>query len=249
MMKINRITQSILFFLLSAFAFAVFAEDGVTELGLAPQHPHHKLSTMPISQIFTYFIVMLGPIKILAPFVKMSRGMDATSARILAVKGFFFACLAGVAAATLGQNTLAKWDVGLPALLIAAGLVLLLVALRSVLSQYEQPPRVLPPEDNPQPATKMLAISPLAFPTIITPYGIAAFILINAAVPSEQNIEIYKVFLEVMVLNLVAMLFARPIIKYLSTVLTILGAVLGVLQVALAVQMIILAFRMLGALP
>lgn len=248
MMKINRITQSILIFLLSAFAFAVFAEDGVTELGLAPQHPHHKLSTMPISQIFTYFIVMLGPIKILAPFVKISRGMDAPSARMLAVKGFFFACLAGVAAATLGQNTLAKWDVGLPALLIAAGLILLLVALKSVLSQYEQSPRI-PPGDNPQPATKMLAVSPLAFPTIITPYGIAAFILINAAVPSEQNIEIYKVFLEVMALNLVAMLFARPIIKYLSTVLTILGAVLGVLQVALAVQMIILAFRMLGVLP
>jgi multiple antibiotic resistance protein len=248
MMKINRTTQSILFFLLSAFAFAVFAEDGGATSELASQHPHYKLSTMPISQIFTYFIVMLGPIKILAPFVKISRGLDATAARILAVKGVFFACLAGIAAATLGQNTLAKWDVGLPALLIAAGLILLLVALKSVLSQYEQPPRISP-TDNPQPATKMLAISPLAFPTIITPYGIAAFILINAAVPPEQNIEIYKVFLEVMALNLVAMLFARPIIKYLSTVLTILGAVLGVLQVALAVQMIILAFRMLGVLP
>ena len=174
--------------------------------------------------------------------------MDAPATRMLALKGFFFASLAGVAAATFGQNTLVKWDVGLPALLIAAGLVLLLVALKSVLSQYEQSPRV-PPGDNPQPATTMLAISPLAFPTIITPYGIAAFILINAAVPPEQNIEIYKVFLEVMALNLVAMLFARPIIKYLSTVLTILGAVLGVLQVALAVQMLILAFRMLGFLP
>lgn len=247
MIKKNQKAQSILFFLLSMFAYAVFAEDEQIASELTSQHPHHKLSTMPISQIFTYFIVMLGPIKILAPFVKMSRGMDATATTILAVKGFFFACLAGVAAATLGKNTLAKWDVGLPALLIAAGLVLLLVALRSVLSQYEQSPRVSP-GDNPQPATKMLAISPLAFPTIITPYGIAAFILIDTAVPPEQNIEIYKVFLEVMALNLVGMLFARPIIKYLSTVLTILGAVLGVLQVALAVQMIILAFRMLGVL-
>lgn len=202
---------------------------------------------MPLSQIFTYFFVMLGPIKILAPFVKISRGMDAPASRLLAVKAFFFACLAGVAASTLGQNTLEKWGVGLPSLLIAAGLVLLLVALKSVLSQYETSPAA-PAEDNPQPSTKMLALSPLAFPTIITPYGIAAFILINAAVPPEQDIEIYKVFIEVMMLNLVAMLFARPIIKYLSTVLTILGAVLGVLQVALAVQMIILAIRMLGIL-
>ncbi len=248
MIKINRITQSILILLLSVFAFAVFAADGLTVPETTSQHPHAKLSSMPISQIFTYFMVMLGPIKIIAPFVKISHGLDATAARKLAVKGFFFACLAGIAAATLGQNTLAKWDVGLPALLIAAGLVLLLVALKSVLSQYEQPIRI-PPGDNPQSSAKMLALSPLAFPTIITPYGIAAFILINTAVPSEQNIEIYKIFLEVMVLNLVAMLFAQPIIKYLSTVLTILGAVLGVLQVALAVQMIILAFRILGVLP
>jgi len=113
--------------------------------------------------------------------------------------------------------------------------------------KYETSPAV-PTEDNPQPSTKMLALSPLAFPTIITSYGLAAFILINAAVPPEQDIEVYKVFIEVMVLNLVALLFARPIIKYLSTVLTILGAVLGVLQVALAVQMIILAMRMLRIL-
>jgi multiple antibiotic resistance protein len=247
MIKINRITQRSLIYLLSTIAFAVCADDAATVSELAPQHPHYKLSAMPLSQIFTYFMVMLGPIKILAPFAKISRGLDASAARILAVQGFFFACIAGIAAATLGQNTLTKWDVGLPALLIAAGLVLLLVALRSVLSQYEQSPRI-PSGDNPQPAIKMLAISPLAFPTIITPYGIAAFILINAAVPPEQNFEIYKIFLEVMVLNLVAMLFARPIIKYLSTVLTILGAVLGVLQVALAVQMVLLAFRMLGIL-
>lgn len=247
MIKISQKAQGILIFLLSTIAFAVFAGDGVTASELSPQHPQTKLSAMPISQIFTYFFVMLGPIKILAPFVKISRGLDATAARLLAVKAFFFACLAGVVAATIGQNTLAKWGVGLPSLLIAAGLVLLSVALRSVLSQYE-PSSGVPPEDNPQPSMKMIALSPLAFPTIITPYGIAAFILINAAVPPEQNIEIYKVFLEVMAFNLVAMLFARPIIKYVSTVLTILGAVLGVLQVALAVQMIILAFRILGVL-
>jgi multiple antibiotic resistance protein len=248
MIKINRKAQSILIFLLSAFAFAVFAEDSATASQSVSQNPQSKLSAMPISQIFTYFFVMLGPIKILAPFVKISRGLDAASARILAVKGFFFACIAGAVAATIGQNTLEKWGVGLPSLLIAAGLVLLNVALRTVLSQYEQSPRVSPPGDSPQPSTQMLALSPLAFPTIITPYGIAAFILINAAVPPEQHIEIYKVFLEVMALNLVAMLFARPIIKYVATVMTILGAVLGVLQIALAVQMLVLAFRMLGVL-
>lgn len=248
MMKINRIAQSIFIFLLSAVAFAVFAEDGATPTAseLPVQRPPNSLSTMPIGQMFTYFMVMLGPIKLLAPFVKISRGLDAPATRMLAFKGFLYACLAGFAAVTLGKNTLANWGVGLPSLLIAAGLVLLLVALKSVLAQYDQQP--VSAGDSPQPSAKMLALSPLAFPIIITPYGIAAFILLDAASSPEQNLTILGVFMAVMVLNLLAMLFARAIIKYCATVLTILGAVLGVLQVALAVQMILLAFRMLGVL-
>jgi multiple antibiotic resistance protein len=57
------------------------------------------------------------------------------------------------------------------------------------------------------------------------------------------------VFLAVMIINLVGMIFARPILRYGAGVLQILGGVLGVLQVALAIQMLLLACRMLGALP
>ncbi len=249
MMKINRITQSTLFLLLSAIAVGAFAENGVTPTAseLATQRAHNSLGSMPIGQMFTYFMVMLGPIKLLGPFVKISHGLDAPATRLLAFKGFLYACLAGLAAVALGKSTLAKWDVGLPSLLIAAGLVLLLVALKSVLAQYDQQP--VPSGDSPQASAKTLALSPLAFPVIITPYGIAAFILLDAASPPEQNMVILGVFLAVMGLNLLAMLFAKPIIKYFATALTILGAVLGVLQVSLAVQMILLAFRMLGVLP
>jgi multiple antibiotic resistance protein len=53
-----------------------------------------------------------------------------------------------------------------------------------------------------------------------------------------------------MVLDLLAMLFAHPILKTGGTApLLVLGAVLGVLQVALAMQMLLLAGKLIGVVP
>src|SRR6185437_13319151 len=147
---------------------------------------------------------------------------------------------------------LTKWGISLGALLAAAGLVLLLTALQAVLHFWHAPEPAAPAE-TPQPAAasvKHLAFSPLAFPNIITPYGSAALILLASAGSNEMGVfRILAIFLAVMVLNLAAMWFARPIVKFGSGVLTILGAVLGVLQVALAVQMLLVAGRMLRIVP
>lgn len=243
-MKSNRLFMSMSIILLLLSSTSLLAE--ITETFAPASSPQSFIATISIGKMFTYFMVMLGPIKLLGPFVKISRGMDGPAARMLAVKGFGIACFAGLLAAILGKNILNSWGVSLPALLLAAGLVLLLVALKSVLSQYE-PPAAIPVDTESAP--KYLALSPLAFPNIITPYGIAALILLDAAAPEEQTPLIIGVFLAVMVINLVAMFSARAILKYGADILTILGAVLGVLQVALAIQMLLLAGRMLGIVP
>jgi multiple antibiotic resistance protein len=245
-MKTNRVLMGGLVAVMAVLAVEAIAQTAIA----APATAQATLAAIPLGKIFTYFMVMLGPNKLIAPFVSISRGMDDAACRSLAFKGFAIACLAGVAAATMGQKTLAKWGVSLPALLVAAGLVLLLVALQSVLAQYE--PRPAKKADAPaEPATPSLltALSPLAFPSIITPFGSAALILLLAAAPAGQDLEILGVFLAVMVINLIAMLLARPIIKYGAALLQIVGAVLGVLQVALAVEMFLIAASMLGILP
>jgi small neutral amino acid transporter SnatA (MarC family) len=48
-----------------------------------------------------------------------------------------------------------------------------------------------------------------------------------------------------MALNLVAMLLARPLLRFLGVFLQILGAVLSVVQVALGLQIISSSLRML----
>ena len=94
-----------------------------------------------------------------------------------------------------------------------------------------------------------VALVPLAFPAIVTPYGIAALVVFLAFSQSvEGRLAIAAVVVAIMVLNLIVMLVARRLQTVLSLVLPIFGAVLGVVQVALGLQIINNALRMLGVL-
>jgi multiple antibiotic resistance protein len=90
----------------------------------------------------------------------------------------------------------------------------------------------------------------LAFPTIVTPYGIAAVIILLSVSPNAgYAIGVAAVLIGVMVLNLLAMLYARKILKVIGIMpLQIVGTVLSVMQVALGVQMILGGLRMIGIL-
>jgi multiple antibiotic resistance protein len=206
-----------------------------------------------LGQVFTYFFVMLGPLKALGPFAKLTRGVDEAAARKVALRASVIATLGGLAAAVVGQKLLQKWNISLPALMLAAGLVLLLVALRQVLAQYAEPDDTPSSGDAPTAPPALpsgLAFSPLAFPTLITPYGAAVLIVLLAASPDRsRDLAILGLFVAVMAVDLLAMWFARPILARGKAVLAILGAVLGILQVALAVQILLAAGRLLGVLP
>jgi multiple antibiotic resistance protein len=146
----------------------------------------------------------------------------------------------------LGRSLAINWNLSTPALLIATGIIFFLVALNLVLEQYE-PAR---PPQEPLPAQPMAAALQLTFPTVVTPYGIAALIALLAATHDSTRMElIFGIVLGVMVLNLLAMLFARTVMHGPMLLgLRLLGAVLGVLQVALAVQFVIVALGQLGVL-
>jgi multiple antibiotic resistance protein len=144
--------------------------------------------------------------------------------------------LAGSAGAVLA----ASWRISLPTLAIATGIVFFLVALHVVMEQYRPDP---PPP--PLPSGALTAALSLTFPTLVTPYGIAAVITLLAATGQWARKEvIWVMLLLVMTLNLLAMLFVRVVMKeWPMLVLRLVGAVLGVLQVALAVQIMVRGLR------
>ena len=126
-------------------------------------------------KIFFMLFLMLGPIKILVPFVEMTHGSDPAFRRRLATRAILFSAAAMALAGVLGRGTLENFDISLPVLALTGGVILFLVALRTLLQQSTGAVE-RPKLDRPQPELK-LALTPLAFPTIVTPYGIAAVIV------------------------------------------------------------------------
>jgi multiple antibiotic resistance protein len=150
-------------------------------------------------------------------------------------------------AAIVGTVLLQKWLISLAAIAIAGGIILFLVAIRSILTLYAE--RSLASEPNAAPAptpTLALAASPLAIPHIVTPYGVATVIVFLTLAP-EFKWAIIGLVLIIMAVDLLVMLFVRPFLRVLSMPLQLLGIVFAVLQVALSVQMVMFAVRVILA--
>lgn len=197
------------------------------------------------AETFTIFFVTLGPLKVLGPFVQRTHGLDDSTVRRIALIAFLFGTIAIVAGGLLGRALLSNWNVSIGAMSITAGIVFLLVALRQLLDQYE--PVQAPAAQMPLPPSPAAAALRLLFPIVITPYGIAVAIVLLAASTEAQRTElILALLVAVMVLDLLAMLFARKIlVGFTMIVLQILGGVLGVLQAGLAVEFILRGLQLL----
>jgi len=197
------------------------------------------------TQAFMLLFLMLGPFKILGPFVHITKNADPSLSRKLALNAILFSIIALVLAAFLGENILKNYGIPVPILALSAGIILFLVALLGILTQFISTEK---PEVNPGPPTMAEALHPLTFPTIVTPYGIAAVIVL-IALRTELNdkLIIVAIVVGIMVLNLVVMLFAKSVFKTLAVVLALLGAILGVIQVALGANIIYNSFKALLA--
>ena len=209
------------------------------------QGQSEAIAALGFAQIFTFLFVMLGPFKVLGPYTQLTGELDAAVARQVAIRAFGLACVAVIAGGLVGRTMMQQWNVSVTAMLLAGGVIFLLVGLRLVLQQYE------PPISHPhsaEPLSPFAAAMRITFPIIVTPYGVAALIVLLATSQDPlSTVRILAIVIAVMVLNLLAMLNVRRIMAGMTVVaLQILGAVLGVLQVALAVQLILRALEMLG---
>ena len=97
-----------------------------------------------LGAVFTLLFVTLGPLKIVGPFVQLTREADEATMKKIAVRAFALAVIAVVAGGFVGQALLGSWNISIPALLLAGGIIFLLVGLSVVLEQY-QPVHPAPP--------------------------------------------------------------------------------------------------------
>jgi multiple antibiotic resistance protein len=235
----------ILLLLCGAGGPAVFA-DSVARAANGPVAMPHWTA----SEAFTFLFVALGPLNVIGPFRTFTQGRDAAFRRGLAFRAFLIATIALIFAATLGAKTLQAWGISVGALLLAAGVILFLVALRPILAGYSpRGDRVQATAAAPAPSEPELAFSPLAFPTIITPYGLALLILLFTLYPlGSGGMGILAIASFVLALDLLAMLCTDLLAKvpFIMPGLDIVGCVMGVLLIALGLQAVADGLRMLG---
>lgn len=196
-------------------------------------------------KIFVLLFLMLGPIKILIPFVDMTDGADPAFRRRLAARAVLFSAAALGVAGLVGRTMLANFNIPVPVLALTGGLVLFLVALQTVLQQFAG---LAQRRADRQPPELKLALSPLAFPIIVTPYGIAAIIVFVALAQDDAALKlaIVEVAAFILLLDWLAMLFAHAILRWFGVVLQVFAVVLGVTQIALGLSVIIQSLGMIG---
>jgi multiple antibiotic resistance protein len=138
------------------------------------------------------------------------------------------------------------FHVTIPALKIAGGIILLLVALHMVMGEMgsEEKEGVEAAEPSLD-----IAIFPLAVPMLATPQGIVTIVAMTAAATTSQLIMIVVFSLAIMAFNLLVLLAAGRIVKVIGVSgVQVIAKIAGILLAALAVQLMLLALQDLGVL-
>ncbi len=232
----------------TAIALAVFAAAAQAQGMTAPGAVQAGMAQeLPPVQIFTLLFLMLGPFKIIGPFAQLTKGADNRQAHRIAGLSIAFASAALLVAALLGRSLLESYRIPVPVMALSGGLILFLVALKNLLQQFQMD-AAADQTAAPVPGLRQ-ALMPLAFPTIVTPYGIAALVVMMAiSADAQGRWMVGGIVIAIMLANLVVMMLARKIMPVMGIVLPILGAVLGVVQVALGLQIINNALTTMGVL-
>jgi multiple antibiotic resistance protein len=195
---------------------------------------------VPLGRLALLLFTLMGPIGLMPAFDGAMRGRDGKDRLRVALQVTVFALAALGLAVFLGAAAMARVGTTPPSLIVAAGTILAVTALRNILAAG-QPPAAPASQTTPEALPGWVpALTPLAIPGLVSPVVVAILVIFTTSYPEPgQRFTILGVALAVMALNLVAMLGARSFMHHVGMApLLLLGAVFGVLQVALGIEIL-----------
>ena len=95
----------------------------------------HATVDLGMQKIFAMFFLMLGPFKVIGPFIELTRLLERRQQVRIATSATFFSAVALFVAGALGQMIIENFDISVPVVALTGGLILFLMALQSVLAQ------------------------------------------------------------------------------------------------------------------
>jgi len=191
-------------------------------------------------EIFTFFFIMLGPLRLLGPFSQVTKSLSDQEIHDIAWRAGVLSAAALIACGLVGEALLIKWNIPIPILALTSGLIFFYIAFYMIVA-----PKQAAVCDT---ATVKITGLGTALSMIITPYGAAILIglLALSEGDTQREMQIFGILLAVLFLNFLAMFFIRQIMhKVVMMILQLLGVVLGVLQAALALNLIYNSLKIL----
>jgi multiple antibiotic resistance protein len=191
-------------------------------------------------EVFVTLLVITDPPGIVPVFLGMTRGRPAAERSQLAWQAAVVAFGVIVAFALFGRSILSYLGVGLPALQMAGGLLLLLVSLQLLTGQASDPAELERSKAN-------VAFVPLGTPLLAGPGAIVATMLFVQRTNGRGDIVAFGLAIVAVVAVLwLAMRFSGAILRILrDSGAELLTRIAGLLLSAIAVQLIIGAVRTL----
>lgn len=188
-------------------------------------------------KLFPLLFNMMGPIGLIPAFAALTAKMGEPDRSAMANRAAFLAFIALALAVFMGAAMLESWSIGNGSLVFAAGVIVTLTALLPIVSRGGE----AAPQAAGKQTPRQLAVTPLAFPIMVSPRAVAVLIIFVAYFPTmEGKLTVLAVAGLMMVLNLLGMRYAHVFMQKIGmTPLLVLGAVFGVLQVALGVEMMV----------
>lgn len=187
-------------------------------------------------KLFPLMFNMMGPIGLIPAFAALTAHMDEPTRMAVARRAALMGLIGLVVAVFLGAVMLDAWSISKGSLMLAGGLIVTLTAILPIASLGGGNGTTADPSAQ---SPLQIAVSPLAFPTMVTPKAVAVLIIFVAFFPTlEGKLVVASVAAIMMLLNLLGMRYAQAFMEKVGmTPLLVLGAVFGVLQVALGVEM------------
>jgi multiple antibiotic resistance protein len=196
------------------------------------------MPTKLLGDAITLFVV-INPIGLVPLFLALTRDHTPEHRRQIALRSILISTGILVVFVVIGQLLLDGLGVGVAAFRVGGGLVLLLVALRMVISETDtRTSSVREPEGGP----RDIAVFPLALPLIAGPGAVMAVVLLtdNDQFTVVEQAGTTAVLLGVLALTYVFMRSASVIQRWIGmTGANVLSRVLGLVLTALAAETIL----------
>ena len=182
-------------------------------------------------------LVIVDPVGTAVIFAAMSANITEAEKRRQAIRATVIATIVLLSFALLGGWLLSALGIGLPAMQVAGGLLLFLLAVDMVMGQTFL--RASPAEQQAGAEEHDISVFPLAIPLLAGPGGMTSMVLATQQAEGDlaQLAAVFAALVVVLVLTLVCLVSASTVARLLGrTGGHVIGRVLGVLLAALAAQ-------------